>query len=79
MTTKTNHLLSINVVKGERYKWCSCGFSQTMPLCDHSHREKSTKKSVKFFAEITGTIDLCGCSETSTPPYCDQLKCKQSV
>ncbi|MBM4206552.1 MAG: CDGSH iron-sulfur domain-containing protein [Gammaproteobacteria bacterium] len=77
MTTKTYQPLPIEVNEGERYKWCTCGFSQAMPLCDHSHREKSTKKSFKFFAETTGTLYLCGCSETSTPPYCDQQQCKK--
>ncbi len=77
MNTKTYQPLSIEVEEGQRYSWCSCGFSQTMPLCDHSHREKSPKKSVKFFAETTGSLELCGCAETSTPPYCDQMHCKK--
>lgn len=77
MTTKTNAPLAIDAIAGERYSWCTCGFSQTMPLCDHSHREKSTKKSFKFYAETTGIINLCGCSGTSTPPYCDQQHCKK--
>lgn len=76
MTTKINNPLPIEVQEGERYKWCACGYSQTMPLCDHSHREKSTKKSFKFFADRSGTIELCGCAETTTPPYCDQKQCK---
>lgn len=76
MTTKTYQPLIVEVEAGQRYSWCSCGFSKTMPLCDHAHREKSTKKSVKFFAETTGPLSLCGCSETSTPPYCDEIQCK---
>lgn len=77
MSEKTYKTMLVKVIKGERYKWCSCGFSQTLPFCDHSHREKSTKKSVKFFAESSGIIELCGCSETLTPPYCDGLQCKR--
>ncbi|MDA1342850.1 MAG: CDGSH iron-sulfur domain-containing protein [Proteobacteria bacterium] len=77
MPTKTYNPLPVEVQEGERYKWCTCGFSQTMPLCDHSHRDKSTKKSHKFFAETTGTIELCGCSETTSPPFCDLLQCKK--
>lgn len=79
MTTKTYNPLPVVVQEGERYKWCTCGYSQTMPLCDHSHREKSNKKSFKFFAETTGTIELCGCSETTTPPYCDQQQCNMKT
>ena len=71
MTTKTNRALPIKVEAGEKYSWCSCGYSKTMPLCDNSHREYSTKKSVKFIAEETKTIFLCGCSSTNSPPFCD--------
>jgi CDGSH-type Zn-finger protein len=53
MVTKTNSPLPVKVEAGTKYSWCSCGFSQTMPLCDHSHRELSDKKSVKFVAEDT--------------------------
>ena len=48
MVTKTNSPLPVEVVAGTKYSWCSCGFSKTMPLCDHSHRKFSDKKSVKF-------------------------------
>jgi CDGSH iron-sulfur domain-containing protein 3 len=79
MTCKTNSTLPINVEAGVRYSWCSCGFSQTMPLCDHAHREFSDKKSVKFIAENTETLYLCGCSETATPPFCDNHnQCKKA-
>gem|GEM_PF-234155 len=71
MTTKINAPLPVEVEAGVKYSWCSCGYSQTMPLCDHSHRQYSEKKSVKFIAEETGTLYLCGCSKTQTPPYCD--------
>jgi len=71
MKTKTNSPLEILVEEGIKYSWCSCGFSKNMPLCDNAHREFSDKKSVKFIAESTDAIFLCGCSETKTPPYCD--------
>ncbi|MDO9104658.1 MAG: CDGSH iron-sulfur domain-containing protein [Methylovulum sp.] len=74
MTTKINAPLPVAVEAGVRYSWCSCGHSQAMPLCDHSHRELSEKKSVKFIAAQTETLFLCGCSETQTPPYCDGSK-----
>ena len=71
MVTKTNAPLPVDVEAGAKYSWCSCGYSQAMPLCDHAHREFSDKKSVKFYPEETKTMYLCGCSETKTPPYCD--------
>ena len=79
MVTKTNSPLPVDVEAGTKYSWCSCGYSQTMPLCDHSHRELSAKKSVKFVAEETKTVYLCGCSATQTPPYCDgSNNCRES-
>ncbi|MDD1627415.1 MAG: CDGSH iron-sulfur domain-containing protein [Methylococcaceae bacterium] len=78
MVTKTNSPLPVEVVAGTKYSWCSCGFSKTMPLCDHSHRKFSDKKSVKFVAEETQIQYLCGCSKTQTPPYCDgSNNCKE--
>jgi len=41
MKTKTNAPLPIKVETDQKYSWCSCGFSKTMPLCDNSHRELS--------------------------------------
>lgn len=79
MTAKTNKPLPVDVQAGTRYSWCSCGLSQTMPLCDHSHRDRSDKKSFKFIAEQTTTLYLCACSQTHTPPYCDgSNQCKET-
>ena len=78
MVTKTNSPLPVEVKAGIKYSWCSCGFSKTMPLCDHSHRELSNKKSVKLIAEESKTVYLCGYSETQTPTYCDgSNNCKE--
>jgi CDGSH-type Zn-finger protein len=77
MVCKTNSPLPLDVEAGKTYGWCTCGFSQTMPLCDRAHRELSDKKSFKFVAEETTRLYLCGCSETKTPPYCDGGYCKQ--
>lgn len=76
MATKTNSPMPVDVEAGQTYGWCSCGFSQTMPLCDRSHREHSDKKSFKFVAEETKRMYLCGCSETQNPPFCDASHCK---
>ncbi|CAG1023384.1 hypothetical protein DOJK_02278 [Patescibacteria group bacterium] len=76
MAGKTNSPMGVDVVAGETYSWCSCGLSQTMPLCDRSHRGQSDKKSVKFVAEETKRMYLCGCCETKTPPFCDASHCK---
>ena len=71
MVIKINSPMPVEVEAGTKYSWCSCGFSKTMPLCDHSHKEFSDKKSFKFIAEETNTLYLCDCSATQTPTYCD--------
>lgn len=78
MKTKIYSEMAIQVIKGNQYKWCTCGYSKSMPTCDNAHREFSDKKSLKFIAEQSQTIYLCGCSETQTPPYCDNSNnCKR--
>ena len=75
MSNKTNLPMPVDVVAGETYGWCSCGLSETMPLCDRSHRDRSDKKSFKFVAEETRRMYLCGCAETNNPPFCDGSHC----
>jgi len=78
MPTNMNKAFSLTVESGQKYSWCSCGHSETMPLCDNSHREKSTKKSVKFIADESKTVLLCGCYKTQSPPFCDgKNNCKE--
>ncbi|MFZ2312347.1 MAG: CDGSH iron-sulfur domain-containing protein [Methylobacter sp.] len=75
MTTKINSPLPVEVIAGETYAWCRCGLSQTMPLCDGTHKSASDKKSLKFVAEENKTLLLCACTKTQTPPYCDCSHC----
>ena len=61
---------TINVKKGKKYAWCSCGLSKKQPFCDSSHR--STKyKPIVLTAEKSETIYFCGCKYTKNPPFCD--------
>ncbi len=72
MTTKQNAPIAVEIEAGKTYGWCSCGFSQTVPLCDGTHKTAETdKRSLKFVAEETKTVYLCACTKTKTPPYCD--------
>lgn len=68
----------MNVKEGQRYFWCSCGFSQDVPFCDGSHRGQSDKRSLCFTIEHSGEVFLCTCQKTAAPPYCDgsQEGCK---
>jgi CDGSH-type Zn-finger protein len=72
MTEKYNAPMTLDVEAGETYSWCSCGLSDTMPLCDGAHKTADTdKKSLKFVAEETKTVHLCACGKTGNAPYCD--------
>jgi CDGSH-type Zn-finger protein len=79
MTTKVSQPIAVDVVAGETYFWCSCGLSQTMPLCDKSHKGKNTgKKALRFVAEESNRIYLCGCTLSEAAPMCDGSHLKSS-
>ena len=62
----------VTLEANKKYSWCSCGFSNKIPFCDGSHREKSPdKRSLKVFPGKTEIKYLCGCQKTKSPPYCD--------
>lgn len=69
MSTKRPY--AVEVQAGKVYSWCTCGFSESQPLCDGSHRGKSELKSYKWTASQDGTVLFCGCRQTQTPPFCD--------
>jgi len=62
----------VHLVDGKRYSWCRCGFSKKQPFCDGQHRRNAPGISpLRFRAENTGTVFLCGCKQTGNPPFCD--------
>ena len=62
--------IAVEVTKGQKKAWCSCGLSKKQPLCDASHVGTDFKPLI-FEAEKDGNIYLCTCKQTKTPPYCD--------
>ena len=53
----------ITIHKGRKYSICSCGLSNTLPLCDNAHRKyneenKTNYKSVKIISEETTEINI---------------------
>tara|TARA_B110000259_G_C13717451_1_gene283056 strand:- start:233 stop:421 length:189 start_codon:yes stop_codon:yes gene_type:complete len=53
----------IKIHKGRKYSICSCGLSNTLPLCDNAHRKyneenKTNYKSVKIISEETTKINI---------------------
>lgn len=65
-----NAPIKVNLEKGKRYSWCSCGLSDNQPYCDGKH--KGTDYSpVKFVAEESKEAWFCTCKKTSNPVFCD--------
>ena len=50
----------VTLKKGQRYSFCTCGYSAIQPFCDGAHREAAPGyKSFKFEAEKDGDVWLC--------------------
>lgn len=62
--------IAVDVKKGEKKAWCSCGLSTSQPFCDGSHRGTDFKPLI-FSEEKDTTVNLCTCKRTKNPPYCD--------
>jgi CDGSH-type Zn-finger protein len=74
-----NLSLPVDVEKGKTYSWCRCGLSETLPICDNSHkRGKTSDIPLDFVAEQTATVYLCACGKTENQPYCDGFTCDKS-
>jgi len=63
--------LPADLVKGQKYAWCTCGESSNQPLCDGSHKEGGTFTPMVFEATETKTAYLCTCKQTNNPGFCD--------
>lgn len=62
--------IAVDLKKGEKKAWCSCGLSKKQPFCDGSHVNSEFKPLI-FEAEKDGKYNLCTCKQTKNPPYCD--------
>ncbi|NQZ14923.1 MAG: CDGSH iron-sulfur domain-containing protein [Alphaproteobacteria bacterium] len=60
--------VEFTVEKGERYSFCTCGYSKKMPLCDGAHREKAPgMRSYKYEAAESGSVWVCTCLSEDDP------------
>ena len=51
--------MQINLIKGNKYKLCTCGASKKIPFCDDSHRELNDKKGTSYKSlKITPKEDI---------------------
>jgi CDGSH-type Zn-finger protein len=62
--------IEVDLKKGEKYYWCTCGKTADEPFCDGSH-VGSSFKPLEFTVEKDRRAFLCSCKETKKPPYCD--------
>lgn len=58
----------VEVEKGHKYLWCSCGKSKTQPLCD---RGDCGDKALCYEADLSEVLYFCTCKLTKNPPFCD--------
>lgn len=70
----------VQLMKGEKVWWCSCGLSSTQPFCDGKHDEDCANcdsvkpgmyKPVEFEAPETKVYSFCLCKYSSKKPLCD--------
>ena len=59
----------VQVVEGQRYRWCSCGLSKVQPWCDDSHAGTDFEP-IEFEAPLSGEFHMCGCKRSDNKPYC---------
>jgi len=60
----------VEVKAGESYYWCSCGKSNSQPMCDGSHID-TNYSPVKYEATEDKLVYFCGCKHTANKPLCD--------
>lgn len=69
--------IKIQVEKGKKYSWCSCGLSAKQPFCDGAHKsclnEDGTPKmrSVRYEATEDKVVYFCGCKHSKNGMFCD--------
>jgi len=62
--------IAIELEEGKKYAWCTCGLSESQPLCDGKHKGTEMRPHV-FTAEKSETKYLCACKATGNGPFCD--------
>ncbi|MEA2111692.1 MAG: CDGSH iron-sulfur domain-containing protein [Campylobacterota bacterium] len=53
-----------------KFAYCSCGLSETFPLCNGNHRGTEFKP-IKITPNKDTTVMLCRCGKSKTKPKCD--------
>ena len=62
--------IRVEIEKGKKYAWCTCGLSDKQPFCNGAHKGTEFRPLV-FEAEETKTASFCQCKATKNPGFCD--------
>ena len=60
----------VELEKGKKYAWCTCGLSDNQPFCNGAHKGTDYRPMV-FTAEESKTAYLCQCKATKNGCFCD--------
>lgn len=60
----------VQLTKGRKYSFCTCGQSGRQPFCDGSHNGTTFAPHI-FEAQEDGEAWLCQCKQTKDRPFCD--------
>ena len=68
-TRRGPRVLELNAAE---YRWCACGRSSRLPLCDGGRDDNRCAASLTFsVADGDGLLWLCTCGRSRSKPYCD--------
>lgn len=62
--------IQVDLEKGKKYAWCTCGDSSKQPFCDGAHKGTEFMPMI-FEAEETGKKWMCQCKVSKIKPFCD--------
>lgn len=63
--------VKVELEKGKKYAWCTCGLSDKQPYCNGAHKGTEYRPTV-CVAEETKTVHMCQCKHTKNEKgFCD--------
>ncbi len=69
--TSKNEPIRIHLKARQSYRYCTCGKSDTQPLCDKYSHHGTSRTFLSFDVKKDGAYYLCNCKKSKHQPYCD--------